>query len=106
MQLPSRGFYNFNLLNSTEFTLPKREDEINERNLVAGIGYDRQIRRDKIFDLSPWQKDGYNNIQIGKFSLEDPYTYACAIYLCRSVKPYELLTTIIEKEAKKKIQRF
>jgi hypothetical protein len=30
MQLPNKGFYSFNLLNSTEFALPKREDIITE----------------------------------------------------------------------------
>ena len=83
MQLPNKGFYSFNLLNSTEFTIPKRQDEINERTILAGIGFEREVRKDKIMDLSPWQKEGYNFIQIGKNKLEDPYTYACAVYLCR-----------------------
>lgn len=83
MQLPSKGLYCFNLVDQTEFAIPKTHDAINERNLLAGIGYDRQCRRDRIMDLSPWQKEGYNFINIGKNNLEDPYTYACAIYLCR-----------------------
>jgi hypothetical protein len=54
MQLPSKGLYCFNLVDQTEFAIPKTHDVINERSLLAGIGYDRQCRRDRIMDLSPW----------------------------------------------------
>ena len=54
LQWPSRGFYSFNLFNSTEFTIPKCREEINERTLLTGIGYEREIRKEKTIDLSPW----------------------------------------------------
>lgn len=40
VQLPSKGLYCFNLLNSTEFAVPKQL-EITERTLLAGIGFER-----------------------------------------------------------------
>jgi hypothetical protein len=42
--------------------MPKVSDVINERTLLAGIGYERQVRKDKIMNLTPWQKEGYNFI--------------------------------------------
>jgi hypothetical protein len=37
-------------------------------------------------------------VQIGKNNLEDPYTYAAAIYICRVAKPHELVAAIKQKE--------
>lgn len=60
LRMPSKGLYSFNLLNSTEFAIPKTEDVLSERNLIAGIGLHREVRKDKAYDLSPWVKEGYN----------------------------------------------
>lgn len=66
--------------------------------MLTGVGLERQVRKEKILDLSPWQKDGYNFIQIGKNADEDAFSYACAIYLCRVAKPVELIDGILQKE--------
>lgn len=67
----------------TEFVIPKRMDEIDERWLLTGVGLEREIRSEKSIDISPWIKKGYNQIEIGKIGLYDKFTYACAIYITK-----------------------
>ena len=73
----------------TEFSLPKKRDEITERTLLAGIGYEREVRFDEVMEVSPWIKEGYNFLEIGKNPLmpseTDRTTYACAMYICKKI---------------------
>ena len=50
----------------TKLELPKRDDEINERTLLAGIGYERSMRLEKTKELTHWTKKGFNFFEIGK----------------------------------------
>lgn len=46
-QWPTRGFFSFNMMMNTEFKIPKRRDEITEWTLLAGIGYERELRYER-----------------------------------------------------------
>ena len=79
----------------TEFAIPKRNDEINEHTLLTGIGHEREIRFDETMDVGAWIKQGYNYLEIAKNAIlpasEDHSTYACAMYVCKKVKPFEVV---------------
>ena len=49
--------------------------------------------------MESWIKDNLNYIQIGKSFKDDPYTYACAVYVCRVAYPFELVDLILTKES-------
>lgn len=82
----------------TQFAVPKRNDVINEMSLIAGIGYERELRYEQTIDVTPWVKSGYNSIEIAKLALDDPTTYACGVYICKRVRPYELMAEIPKRE--------
>jgi len=82
------------MMMATEFKIPKRRDEITEWSLLAGIGYERELRYERTMNVTPWIKPGYNYVEIGKTSLDDPTTYACAVYVCKVIKPYEIIDLI------------
>ena len=67
----------------TEFAIPKRMNEIDDRTILVGIGGEREMRFEKTFDVTPWVKKGLNFIEIGKIALYDKFTYACGIYICK-----------------------
>jgi hypothetical protein len=73
---------------------------------MAGIGFDRQIRKEDVADVTSWLKANYNFIQIGKNSLDDPFTYACAIYMTRRLKPIELIDFVCKEENSVRKERF
>jgi hypothetical protein len=56
------------MMMQTEFKVPKRRDEITEWTLLAGIGYERELRYEKSQNVTPWLKPGYNYVEIGKTS--------------------------------------
>jgi hypothetical protein len=60
--MAKQGLFQFNLGSSVEFVLPKHSDHLTERNLMAGIGFDRQIRKEDVADVSSWLKANYNFI--------------------------------------------
>lgn len=98
LQWPAFGYSSFNMAMQTKYELPKREDEINERSLLAGIGYERYVRYEKVQEVTPWLKKGYNFIEIGKCKEDSEKTdtfdtgvYACAVYLCKKIRPFEVL---------------
>jgi hypothetical protein len=77
MQLPKRGFYSLNLVNSTEITVPLAKDNIEiDESLV-------RYRTDRPVEIGQWSKDSKNSIYIGK--MDDPYTYACGVYFCKLI---------------------
>lgn len=97
----------------TKLELPKREDEINERTLLAGIGYERQVRFEKVQDLTCWVKKGYNFFEIGKCKEDQEKTdtydngvYACALYICKKILPFEIVWHVPKVESKLIKQRF
>ena len=47
MQWPSRGYFSFNMMMQTQFKVPKRRDEVTEWSLLAGIGYERELRYER-----------------------------------------------------------
>ena len=97
----------------TKYELPKREDEINERTLLAGIGYERQVRYETTLDLSAWLKKGYNFLEIGKCREDsekseaiDEAVYAVGIYLCKKILPFEVTAYLPNVEKDKLSERF
>ena len=97
----------------TKLELPKREDEINERTLLAGIGYERQVRFEKVQDISAWIKKGYNFLEIGKCKEDtektdtyDQGVYAVGVYLCKKILPFEVTEYLPKIEKPLLSQRF
>ena len=94
------------MMMQTEFKVPKRRDEITEWTLLAGIGYERELRYEKSQNVTPWLKPGYNYVEIGKTSQDDPTTYACGIYVCKAIKPFEIIDSVTRFEQQLYAQRF
>ncbi|CDW76347.1 e3 sumo-protein ligase pias4 [Stylonychia lemnae] len=90
-QWPNRGWFSFNYRRGREFVLPKQMNtQLNPTDNItlAGIGLEREIRDEEIFDVSAYLKEGSNFIEICKF--DDCHTYSCALYLTKLINIFDI----------------
>jgi hypothetical protein len=63
-------------------------------------------RKEEVANVYSSLKGNYNFIQIGKNNLEDPFTYACAMYMTKKLKPIEVIDFLSKEETPLRKGRF